>query len=99
MGKSSSSLQQGRQDIRTFFIFDNTAPISAPLRKFTSIRITIGSGLKRVAKGSVSTRYQTSLFAQPLKTLLESILGVNIQQQLNPLSSRPIFEETSVDSC
>ena len=67
-GKCSSSLQQGRQGIRTFFIFDNTAPFSAPFRKFTSIRITIGSGLKRVATGSVSTRYQTTLFAQPLKS-------------------------------
>ena len=39
------------------FIFDNIVPILDIFRKFTSIRNTIGSGLKRVATGSVSKRY------------------------------------------
>ena len=63
-GKSSSSLQQRCQNFRTFFIFDNIVPLLDPFRKFTSIRKTIGSGLKRVATGIVSKRYQITLFAQ-----------------------------------
>ena len=47
-----------------FFIFDNIVPILYPFRKFTSIRNTIGSGLKLVATGSVSKRYQITPFAQ-----------------------------------
>ena len=38
-----------------------------------SIRNTIGSGLKRVATGSVSNRCQTSFLAQISKTLLENV--------------------------
>ena len=33
----------------------------------------MGSGLKRLATGSVSKRYQTSVFAQLSKTLLENV--------------------------
>ena len=55
------------------FFFDNIVPIFVTLRKFTSIRITISSGLERVATGSVSKRCQTSLFIQLSKTLLESV--------------------------
>ena len=38
----------------------------------------MGSGLKRSATGSVSKRSQTSVFAQPSKTLLE-----NVEHDLN----------------
>ena len=55
------------------FIFDNIILILHLLRKSTSIRNTIGSGWKRVATGSVSKIYQTSLFAQLLKTSLEIV--------------------------
>ena len=60
------------QSFRTFFIFDNIVLIFDTFRNFTSIRNTIGSGLKRVATGSVS-KYPTSLFAQLSKTLLENV--------------------------
>ena len=53
-----------------FFIFDNIVPILNTFGKFTSIRITIGSGLKNLGTDSVSKRYQTTLFAQLSKTLL-----------------------------
>ena len=33
----------------------------------------MGSGLKRLATGSVSKRYQTSLFVQLSKTILENV--------------------------
>ena len=46
---------------------------STLFKKYTSIRNTIGSGLKCVATGSVSKIYQTSLFAQLSKTLLENV--------------------------
>ena len=55
------------QRFRTSFIFDNIVPILDPFRNFTSMRITIGSLLKRVATGSVSKRYQITLFAQLLE--------------------------------
>ena len=61
------------QSFRTFFIFDNIVPTFDPFRKFTSIRNTISSGLKRVATGSVSKRYQANLFAQLSKTSLENV--------------------------
>ena len=102
-------------------------------RKFTSIRNTIGSGLKGVATGSVSKKYETNLFAQFSKTFFENLkfdiicpifniqqapskiirYGVHLpkenvssyfvgyndvniqQQQLNLMSRRIIFEETS----
>ena len=48
-------------------------PILVPFRTFTSIRITIGSGLKRVAIGSISKRHQTNLFAQCSETFLENV--------------------------
>ena len=73
MGRSSSSLQQSCQSSRTFVIFDNIVPIFDPFRKHTSIKKTIGSGLKCVATGSVSKRYQTNLFAQGVKTSLENL--------------------------
>ena len=38
------------------------------------MRNIIGSGLKCVATGSVSKRYQTSLFAQISKTFLENVI-------------------------
>ena len=56
-----------------FFEFDNQVTNLEPFRKYTSIRKPIGSGLKRVATGSVTKRYQTSLFAQLSKTLLEKV--------------------------
>ena len=59
---------------QNFFIFDNIVPILDPFRKFTSIRSIIGSGLKRVITGSVSKRFQTSLFAQLSKTSLENVI-------------------------
>ena len=40
-----------------FFIFDDIVPFLDPFRKIILIRNTIGSGLKRVATGSVSKRY------------------------------------------
>ena len=42
-------------------------------RKFTSLRKPIGSGLKRVAAGSISERYQTSFCAQFSKHLFENV--------------------------
>ena len=54
-----------------FLFFDHMVPLLDAFRKFTSIRKPIGSGLKRVTTGSVSKRYQTSLFAQ--KNLLENV--------------------------
>ena len=44
-----------------------------PFRKFTSKRKPIGSGLKRVAAGSVSERYQTSFCAQFQENLFENV--------------------------
>ena len=41
--------------------------------EFTSIRKPIGSGLKRVAAGSVSERYQTDSCAQFSKNLFENV--------------------------
>ena len=55
------------------FIFDNIVSILDPFRKFTSIRNTIGCGLKRVTTGSNSKKYQTGLFAQRSKTFLENV--------------------------
>ena len=57
-----------------FFIFDNIVPIFGHFREFTSIRNIISSGLKRVATGSVTKRYQTDLFAQRSKTILENVI-------------------------
>ena len=119
-----------------FRFFRQQNPIFDPFREVTSVPKIIGSELKRVAIGSVSKRYQTSLSVQLSKNLLgngnsdlicpmfnvrkppskitrcgvhlrKKILqryfvgynGVNIQQQLNSVSSRLVFEETSVDSC
>ena len=45
------------------FIFDNIVRILDTFPKFTSIRNTIRSRLKRVATGSVFKRYQTSVLA------------------------------------
>ena len=55
------------------FIFDNIVPILDTFLKLTSIRNIIGSGLKRLATGSVPKRYQTSLFVQRSNTLLENV--------------------------
>ena len=52
------------QSFRTFFTFDKMVPVLDTFRKLTSIRNTKGSGLKRVGTGSVSKRYQITLFAQ-----------------------------------
>ena len=49
---------------RSLYSFDNIVPTLNTFRKLTSIRITIGSGLKHVATGSVWNRYQITLFAQ-----------------------------------
>ena len=43
----------------------------------------MGSGLKRLATGSVSERSQTSVFAQLSKTLLENVHFDLICQVLN----------------
>ena len=48
-------------------------PILDPFRNLTSIRKLMGSGLKRLATGSVSKRYQTSSFAQLSKTIHENV--------------------------
>ena len=55
------------------FLYFRHCPNFAAFRKFTSIRKIIGSGLKRAATGSVSKRYQTSIFAQLSKTLRENV--------------------------
>ena len=68
-----SSLQQKCQKFQFSSIFDNIVPILDPFRNPTSIRKLMGSGLKRLATGSVSKRYQTSLFAQLSKTILENV--------------------------
>ena len=44
-----------------------------PFRKFTLIRKPIGSGLKRVAAGSASKRYQTSFCAQFSENVYENV--------------------------
>ena len=59
----------GRRTFTTTF----DVQILDPLRKFTSIRNTIGSGLTRVATGNVSKIYQTNLFAQLIEILLENV--------------------------
>ena len=56
-----------------FHHFQQHNPNFGPFRTFTSIRKIIRSVLKRVATGSVSKRYQTSLFAQLSKTSLENV--------------------------
>ena len=43
----------------------------------------MGSGLKRLATGSVSERYQTSMFAQLSKTILENLHFDHICQVFN----------------
>ena len=43
------------------------------LQSDLTIRKLMGSGLKRLATGSVSKRYQTSLFAQLSKTIIENV--------------------------
>ena len=57
-----------------FFDFRQNSPNFGP---FPKIRNTIDSGMKGVDTGSVSKRYQTSLFAQFSKTLLEVIFDLN----------------------
>ena len=82
--------QQRCQSFRTFFIFDNIVLILDPFRKFTSIGNTIDSGLKRRATGSASKRYQTSLFSQLSKILLENLsfeLFYPIPNDRNPPSN------------
>ena len=64
-------------------IFDNIVPILHPFRNFTSIRKLMGSRLKRLATGSVSKRYQTSLSAQLSKTILENVHFDHICQVFN----------------
>ena len=64
MGESSSNFQQRCQSLRTFFNFRQHISNFGPFPKFTSIRKTIGSGLKRVATSSDSKRYQMTSFAQ-----------------------------------
>ena len=54
-------------------LFSTTVPIFDRFRKYTSIKNTIGSGLKRVFTGSISKIYQTSLFAHISKPLLENV--------------------------
>ena len=44
------------------FYFRQHSPNFGPFPKFSSIRNTIGSGLKRVATGSISKRYRTTFF-------------------------------------
>ena len=43
------------------------------LQSDLTIRKLMGSGLKRLATGSVSKRYQTGLFAQLSKTIVENV--------------------------
>ena len=43
----------------------------------------MGSGLKRLATGSVSKRYQTSSFAQLSKTMFENVHFDHIFQVFN----------------
>ena len=43
----------------------------------------MGSGLKRLAAGRVSKRYQTSLFDQLSKTILENVHFDHIYQVFN----------------
>ena len=68
----SSNLQQRCQSFRTFSIFA-TFPILDTFLNFTSIKNIIGSGLDRLATGTVPKKWQTSLFAQLLNTLLENV--------------------------
>ena len=89
-GQSSSSLQQRCQSFQTCFIFDNIVPILDPFRKYTSIRNTIGSGLKHVATGSVWKSYQVTLFAQ-----LSEIFTQKRKIRPQGLELRKMFRATS----
>ena len=60
-----------------------------PFRKFTSIRNTIGSGLKRVATGSVSKRYQTL----HKNTIFENVFF----DLISPLFNSQNLQEESLD--
>ena len=64
-------------------LFDNIVPILDPFRNLTSIGKIMGSGLKGLATGSVSKRYQTSLFAQLSKTIPENVHFDHICQVFN----------------
>ena len=52
-----------------FFIFDNIVPILDPLPTFTSMRNTIGSGLKRVATGGVSKKLSDKFICTTFKNI------------------------------
>ena len=56
-----------------FRVFREDSPNVGHFLKIYLIRNTIGSRLKRVATGSVSKKYQTSLSAQFSKTFLENV--------------------------
>ena len=76
MGLSTSSLQQRCQKFPNVLYFRQQIPTFGPFPKFTSIRKTEGSGLKRVATASVSRRYQITVFFflhNFQKTLLENV--------------------------
>ena len=66
-------LIQRWQNFRPSSTFDSVVPFLNSFRSFTSIRKSIGLSLKHVATVSVSERYQTSLFPQYTKTLLENV--------------------------
>ena len=51
----------------------NFRPFPKSYLQSETIRKLMGSGLKRLATGSVSKRYQTSLFAQLSKTIVENV--------------------------
>ena len=76
-GKSGMKVIEFTTKVSTFpeisFFFNKIVTISDIFRKFTSIRTTIGRGLKRVATGRSSKRYQISLFAQISKILLGNV--------------------------
>ena len=55
---------------RNFLNFRQHSPNFGLFRKLTPIRNPTDSGLKRVAKGSIPNRYQTSFFAQLAKPSL-----------------------------
>ena len=60
-------------NFRIFSFLENIVPILDLFIKLYFDQKPIGSGLKRVATGSILKRYQTSLFAQSIKTLLGNV--------------------------
>ena len=73
VGRRQSNLHQMCQKFRFSSVSNNLVPFLDLFRNFTSIRKTMGSKLKRLATGSVSKRYETNLFAQLSKSLLENV--------------------------